>query len=98
MVAGSREDLDKSEHECEAEHKQLHWNIGAERGRSVSKDLSHGLKCSGTIEAEVSAEHPRPKECRTERGRSHEHRHPDSPNCPPPPSFLFPPAAPSHPI
>ena len=41
---------------------------------------------------------PRPKECRTERGRSRECRHPDSPDRPLPPSYLFTPAAPSHPI
>ena len=98
MAAGSREDLDKSEHEHETERKRLHRDIGAECGQSVSKDLSHGLKRSGTIEAEVSAERPHPKECRTERGRSHECRRPDSPNCPPPPLFLFPPAVPSRPV
>ena len=97
-AAGSREDLNKSEHEREAARKQLHWDIGAERGQSVSKDLSHGLKRSGTIEAEVSAECPHPKECRTERGRSHECRHPGSPDRPPPPSYLFAPAAPSCPV
>ena len=97
-AAGSCEDLDKSEHEREAEHKRLHWDIGAECSQSVSKDLSRGLKRSGAIEAEVSAERPRSKERRTERGRSHECRHPDSPDRPPPPSFLFPPAAPSHPV
>ena len=97
-AVGSHEDLDKSEHQCEAECKRLHWDIGAGRSQSVSKDLSHGLKCSGAIEAEVSAERPRSKERRTERGRSHKRRHPDSPNRPPPPSFLFPPAAPSHPV
>ena len=31
VAAGSREDLDKSEHEREAERKRLHWDIGAER-------------------------------------------------------------------
>ena len=97
-VVGSCDDLDKSEHECEAEHKRLCRDIGAERGQSVSKDLSRGLKRSGATEAEDSAEHPRPKDRRTERGRSHEHRCPDSPNCPPPPSLLFPPAAPSRPV
>ena len=97
-AAGSREDLDKSEHEREAERKWLRRDIGAERGQSVSKDLSRGLKRSGTIEAEDSAERPRPKDRRTERGRSHECRRPDSPDRPPPPSFLFPPAAPSHPV
>ena len=98
VAAGSCEDLDKSEHKHEAERKRLHRDIGAECGQSVSKDLSSGLKRSGTIEAEVSAECPRPKEHRTERGRSRECMRPDSPNRPPPPSFLFPPAAPSHPI
>ena len=97
-VAGSREDLTKSEHEREAARKRLHQDIGAERGQSVSKDLSHGLKHSGTVEAEVSAERPRPKEHKAERGRSHKRRCPDSPNCPPPPSYLFAPAAPSRPI
>ena len=94
-AAGSREDLDKSEHEREAERKRFHRDIGTERGQSVSKDLSRGIKHSGTSEAEDSAERPRPKDRRTERGRSRERRRPDSPNCPPPPSFLFPPAAPS---
>ena len=97
-VAGSHEDLSKSEHECDAARKRLHREIGAERGQSVSKDLSHGLKRSGTVEADVSAEHPHPKECRTERGRSRKRRHPDSPERPPPPSYLFTPVAPSHPI
>ena len=97
-ATGSRDDLDKSEHEREAECKWLHRDIGAERGQSVSKDLSCGLKRSGAIEAEDSAERPHPKDRRTERGRSSERRHPDSPDRPPPPSFLFPPAAPSHPI
>ena len=98
VAAGSREDLDKSEHECEAERKRLCRDIDAERGRSVSKDPSCGLKHSGTSEAKDSAEHPRPKDRRTERGRSCKRRCPDSPNHPPPPSFLFPPAAPSHPV
>ena len=70
----------------------------AEHGQSVSKDLSRGLKHSGTIEADVSAERPRPKECRSERGRSRECRCPDSPEHPPPPSYLFAPAGLSHPI
>ena len=48
-VAGSRKDLDKSEHACEAERKWLRRDIGAERGQSVSKDLSRGLKRSGAI-------------------------------------------------
>ena len=98
MAAGSREDLDKSEHEREAECKRLRRDIGAERGQSVSKDLSHGLKRSGTIEDEASAERPHPKDRRTERGRSRERRRPDLPDRPPPPSFLFPPAAPSRPV
>ena len=97
-AAGSREDLDKSEHEREAECKRLRRDIGAERGQSVSKDLSRGLKRSRTIEDEDSAERPCPKDRRTERGRSRKHRRPDSPDRPPPPSFLFPPAAPSHPV
>ena len=74
------------------------WDIGAERGQSVSKDLSRGLKRSRMSEAVDSAERPGPKDCRTERGRSHERRCPDSPDHPLPPSFLFPPAAPSRPI
>ena len=98
MAAGSHEDLSKSEHERDAAHKRLHWEIGAEHGQSVSKDLSYGLKHSGTIEADISAERPHPKECRTERGRSRECRHPDLPDCPPPPPYLFTPVAPSHPI
>ena len=97
-AAGSHEDLDKSEHEREAERKRLCRDIGAERGQSVSKDPSHGLKRSGMSEAEDSAKHPCPKDRRTERGRSHERRRPDLPDRPPPPSFLFPPAAPSHPV
>ena len=97
-VAGSREDLDRSEHEREAECKQLRRDIGAERSQSVSKDLSHGLKRSGATETEDSAERPRPKDCRTERGRSRERRRPDSPDHPPPPSFLIPPATPSRPV
>ena len=97
-MAGSREDLNKSEHEHEAVHKRLCREIGAERGQSVSKDLSHGLKHSGAVEADVSVERSRPKEHRTERGRSRERRHTDSPDCPPPHSYLFTPTAPSHPI
>ena len=98
MAAGSHEDLGKSEHERDAVRKRLHREIGAEHGQSVSRDLSYGLKCSRTIDADVSDEHPHPKQCRAERGRSHERRHPDSPEHPPPPSFLFTPAAPSRPI
>ena len=79
-------------------HKRLHREIGAERSQSVSKDLSHGLKRSGTIEADNSAECPRPKERRSERRRSCECRHPDLPKCPPKPSYLFTPVGPSHPI
>ena len=52
-AAGSHEDLGKSEHECEAARKRLHWEIGTEHGQSVSRDLSHGLKCSGTVDADV---------------------------------------------
>ena len=81
--------LDKSEHEREAECKRLHRDIDAECGQSVSRDLSHGLKHSGATEAEDSAKHPRPKDRRTERGRSRECRHPDSPNCPPPPLHSY---------
>ena len=73
-AAGSREDLDKSEHEHEAECKRLCRDICAERGQSVSKDLSRGLKRSGATETEDSAERPRPKDRRTERGRSRERR------------------------
>ena len=40
VAAGSRKDLDKPEHEHEAERKRLHQDIGAEHGQSVSKDLS----------------------------------------------------------
>ena len=67
-VAGSHEDLSKSEYEHDAVRKQLHREIGAERGQSVSKDLPHGLKHSGTIQADVSAKCPYSTECRTERG------------------------------
>ena len=97
-AAGSREDLDKSEHEREAERKRLRRDIDVERSQSVSRDLSRGLKHSGANEAEDPAERPRPKDRRTERGRSRECRRPDSPNRPPPPSFLIPPAAPSRPV
>ena len=97
-AAGSRDDLDKSEHEREVEGRRLCRDIGAERSQSVGNDLSHGLKRSGANEAEDSAGRPRPKDCRTERGKSRECRRPDSPNRPPPPSFLFPPAAPSRPV
>ena len=96
-AAGSREDLDKSEHEREAERKRLCQDIDAERSQSVSRDLPRGLKRSGATDAEDPAERPRPKDRRTERGRSRERRRPDSPNRPPPPSFLIPPAAPSRP-
>ena len=54
-AAGSREDLSKSEHERDAACKRLHWGISAERGQSASKDLYHGLKRSGTAEADASA-------------------------------------------
>ena len=98
VAAGSHEDLGKSEHEHDAACKRLHREISAERGQSVSRDLSHGLKRSGTVDADVSDEHPRSKERRTERGRSHECRRPVSPERLPPPSFLFTPVAPSCPI
>ena len=97
-AAGSREDLDKSEHECEAERKRLRRDIDVERSQSVSRDLSHGLKRSRATDAEDPAKRPHPKDRRTERGRSCERRHPDSPDRPPPPSFLIPPAAPSRPV
>ena len=53
-AAGSHEDLDKSEHECEATHKQLHQKIDAEcrqrersreceeRSHPKSRNLHHG--------------------------------------------------------
>ena len=88
-AAGSREDLDRSEHEREAECKHLRRDIGAECGQSVSKDLFHGLKRSGTSEAKDSAERPHPKDCRTERGRSRKRRRPDSPDCPLHPRSYF---------
>ena len=97
-VAGSHEDLNKSEHERDAACKRLHSEISADRGQSVSKDMSRRLKRSGTVEADVSTERPHSKEHRTERGRSREHRRPNSPERPLPPSYLFTPAAPSHPI
>ena len=97
-AAGSHEDLSKSEHERDAAHKRLHQEIGAERSQSVSKDLPHGLKCSGTVEADVSAERPRSKEHRTERGRSRECRHTDSPDRPLPPHIYLLLQRPSHPI
>ena len=98
-AAGSRNDLDKSEHEREAEHKRLCRDIGAERGQSVSKDLSHvSSSIAEPSEAEDSAERPHSKDRKTEKGRSRERRRPESPDRPPPPSLLFPPAAPSHPI
>ena len=59
-AAGSHEDLNKSENERDAARKRLHREIGAERGQSVSKDLSHGLKHSGTIAANVSTERSPP--------------------------------------
>ena len=98
VAAGSHEDLSKLEHEHDAARKQLQWEIGAECGQFASKDLSHGLKRSGTVKADVSAERPRPKQHRTERGRSRECRHLDLPNHPPPPPYLFTPVGPSHPI
>ena len=61
MAAGSHEDLDKSEHEREAERKGLCRDIDPERGQSVGKDLSCGLKHSGATEAEDSAERPPPQ-------------------------------------
>ena len=81
-AAGSREDLDKSEHEREAERKRLRQDIDAECSQSVSRDLPRGLKRSGATDAEDPAERPRPKDRRTERGRSRERRHPDSPKRP----------------
>ena len=98
VAAGSHKDLSKLEHVHDAARKQLHWEIGAERSQSVSRDLSHGLKHSGTVEADVSAERPHPKERRSERRRSRECRRPDSPERPPPPSYLFTPVGPSRPI
>ena len=41
---------------------------------------------------------PTLKSTELREGRSHERRHPGSPDRPPPPSFLFPPAAPSCPV
>ena len=98
VAAGSREDLGKSEHECEAVRKRLHHEIHAERGQSTSRDLSHGHKCGGTVDAGVSNERPRPKECRAERGTSCECRCFNSPERPLPPPFLLTPMAPSRPI
>ena len=107
VAAGSFEDLGKSEHECEVAHKQLHWEIGTEHAHTMSRDSTHGritrdecsttLKRGRSIDTGVSGECPRPKEQRAERRRSHECRHKDSPEHPPPPQFLFTPTAPSHP-
>ena len=65
---GSREDLDKSEHEREAERKRLCWEIDVERSQSASRDPSRGLKRSGATDAEDPAECPHPKDHRTKEG------------------------------
>ena len=72
-------------------------NDFTERSQSTSTDLSHGLKCGRTIDAGVSNECTRPKECRAERGRSHKRKCFNSPERPLPPPFLFTPMAPTHP-
>ena len=74
----------------------------------MSRDLTHGwitrdghsiaLKHGRSLDTGVSGKCPHPKEQRAERGRSHKCRHINSPECPPPPLFLFTPMAPSHPI
>ena len=103
-AAGSCEDLDKSEHEHEATRKQLHWEIDAEHGHPKSRDLTHGhitgdergptLKCGRSVDTGTSGEHPCPKERCAERGRSHKHRHINSPEHLPPSLFLSTPATP----
>ena len=108
VAARSCEDLSKSEHECEAAHKQLHHGIDTECSHTKSRDLTHGcmardghspmLKHGGSIDTGASGEHPHPKEQWAERGRSHERRCINSPERPPPPPFLFIPTAPCHPL
>ena len=108
MAAGSFEDLGKSEHEREAARKQLHREIGTEHTHTMGRDSTHGcttrdrcsvaLKRGRSIDTGVSGERPRPKEQWAERGRSRKCRYKDSPECPPPPQFLFTPTAPSRPI
>ena len=95
------------EHEHEAACKQLHREIDAECSHPKSRDLTHGritrdergptLKHGGSLHTGTSGERPRPKEQRTERGRSHEHRCINSPERLPPPLFLSTPVAPHHP-
>ena len=107
-AAGSCEDLGKLEHECEATCNQLHQEIGTECTHTMSGDSTHGcitrdgrsvtLKCGRSVDTGISGECPHPKERWAERGRSIEHRCKDSPEHPPPPQFLFTPAAPSCPI
>ena len=57
----------------------------------------HGLKRGGTVDVGLSIECPRPKECRSERGRSRKRKHFRTPECTLPRPFLLPPMAPNHP-
>ena len=66
-------------------------------GQSTSRDVSHGLKCGGTVDVGLSIECPHPKECRSERGRSRECKHFRMPERTLPHPFLLPPMAPNCP-
>ena len=85
------------EHEREAACKRLRWDIRAKRGQSTSRDVSHGLKCGGTVDIGLSIVCPRPKEPRSERGRSCERKHFNMPERTLPHPFLLPPMAPNRP-
>ena len=59
--------------------------------------MSHGLKHGGTVDVGLSIECPRPKEHRSERGRSCECKHFGMPERTLPHPFLLRPTAPNHP-
>ena len=107
MAAGSCEDLDKSEHKCEASMQTTSlrdWRWAWLPQKQGFDPWAHNwrwacsptLKHGGSIDTGASGEHPCPKERCTERGRSHKHRCINSPECLPPPLFLSTPATPCH--
>ena len=96
-AAGSHDDLDRSEHEHEAACKCLQLDIQAKHSQSTSRDVSHGIKCGGTVDVGLSIECPRPKEHRSERGRSRECKCFGTPEHTLPRLFLLPPTAPNCP-
>lgn len=72
VAAGSPEDLGQSRLKGGVARRQLHRELGVERGHSRNRDLTHGhmtgeecsptLKRSGSVDTGTSGECPHPKE------------------------------------